>query len=396
MTNSLSKYHNIAFTADKNTISACSHIGDITSKQSFLGPGLFSVDIPSCVWVDRQAEVFLTTPISLSASRLCCQLTPAQGRVTKPVVCPVTGVGEGQFRVMIRSSTAGLHQLRVLVDGVDIYGSPFSVLVTDWKRKQLVNFAKGFRGPWGIAVTDDGQHVLVTECKYGAHFVTILSSAGQVVRRFGSRGHDPGKFRLPFDVAVSADKHIFVVDDRARLQKFSFSSTYLASYNITSYGIAVHPFSGKVFCTNCTECSITVLNADLTLSHSFGGKELFTKPRGIAIDTKGMVYVTDCDKGVVLKFTPEGEHITTIGRKGEQPSHRFGQPWSIGIDSNDIMYVTDINKRQVMMFTTEGQFLESLGHSEKQILDPLGVAVDKTGNVYVCDFCSGEVLVSRP
>ena len=107
------------------------------------------------------------------------------------------------------------------------------------------------------------------------------------------------------------------------------------------------------------------------------------------------MYVTDCDKFVVLEFTPEGEHITTIGRKGEQPNHWFGQPWSISIDSNDIMYVTDINKRQVMMFTTEGQFLESLGHSEKQILDPLGVAVDKTGNVYVCDFCSGEVLVSR-
>ena len=124
---------NIVFTADKNTISACSHIGDITSKQSFSCPGLFSVDIPSRVWVDRQAEVFLTAPISLSASRLCCQLTPAQGRVTKPVVCAVTGIGEGQFSVMIQSSTAGLHQLRVLVDGVDIYGSPFSVYVTDWK-----------------------------------------------------------------------------------------------------------------------------------------------------------------------------------------------------------------------------------------------------------------------
>ena len=132
-------------------------------------------------------------------------------------------------------------------------------------------------------------------------------SHGQIVRRFGSIGQDPGKFICPWDVAVSADKHIFVVDG-GRLQKFSFSSTYLASYNITSYGVAVHPFSGKVFCTNCTKCNITVLNADLTLSHSFGGKELFTKPHGIAIDTKGMVYVTDTGRGVVLKFTPEGKH----------------------------------------------------------------------------------------
>ena len=121
------------FTANKNTLSACGHIGDISSKQSFSFPGLFSVDLPSTITFRKAETMVLTAPISLSASRLCCQLTPAQGRVTKPVVCPVTGVGEGQFRVMIQSNTAGLHQLRVLVDGVDIYGSPFSVRVTDWK-----------------------------------------------------------------------------------------------------------------------------------------------------------------------------------------------------------------------------------------------------------------------
>ena len=383
---------NIAFTADKNTISACSHIGDITSKQSFSRPGLFSVDIPSRVWVDRQAEVFLTAPISLSASRLCCQLTPAQGRVTKPVVCPVTGVGEGQFRVMIRSSTAGLHQLRVLVDGVDIYGSPFSVRVTEWKRQQLASFAKGLHNPCGIAVTDDGQHVLVTECKYGYENVAVLSNTGKVVRRIGSHSqNEPGKIIIPWGVAVSADKHIFVVDNGGRLQKFSFSSAYLGSYNITSKGVAVHPTSGKVFCINKNECNITVLNADLTPSHSFGGNEFFAKPNGITIDTKGMVYVTDFSRGVVLKFTPEGEHLATISSKGEQP-HQFGRPLAIAIDSNNIMYITDENKHKVMMFTTEGESLGSFSHKVERLRR---IAVDKTGNVYVCDH-SGVVLVSRP
>ena len=194
---------------------------------------------------------------------------------------------------------------------------------------------------------------------------------------------------------MSADKNIFVVD-AGRLQKFSFSSTYLASYNITSNAVVVHPTSGKVFCINKNECNITVLNDELTLSHSFGSKEL--KPHSIAIDTKGMVYVTGGDKGMVLKFTPLGEHIDTIVSKGEQP-HQFGisiDSNDISIDSNDIMYITDVNKHQVMIFTTEGEFLEILGRSDKRMFNPCGVAVDKTGNMYVCDGCSGEVLVSKP
>ena len=260
------------------------------------------------MWVNRQAEVSLMTPISLSASRLCCQLTPAQGRVTKPVVCPVTGVGEGQFRVMIQSSTAGLHQLRVLVDGVDIYGSPFSVCVTEWKRQQLVSFAKGLHNPCGIAVTDDGQHVLVTDLD--AYKVAVISSTGELLKTFtNTAGSELRELHSPHDVAVSADKHIFVVDGIRSLQKFSRFSNCVASYKIRSYGVAVHPTSGKVFCTNHTDCSITVLNADLTPSNSFGGKELLTSPYGIAIDTKGMVYVTDSDRGVVLQFIPEDKSI---------------------------------------------------------------------------------------
>ena len=44
-----------------------------------------------------------------------------------------------------------------------------------------------------------------------------------------------------------------------------------------------------------------------------------------------------------------------------------------------------------MMFTTEGEYLGDVGDIPK----PCGVAVDKTGNVYVSASNRGEVLVSR-
>ena len=106
------------------------------------------------------------------------------------------------------------------------------------------------------------------------------------------------------------------------------------------------------------------------------------------------MYVTDFNCGVVFKFTSEGEHLATIGSKGEQP-HQLSLPTGISIDSNDILYVSE-GKRHVKVFTTEGEFLGIFGRTRTPNFNPNGVAVDNSGNLYVCDDNSGEVLVSKP
>ena len=185
----------------------------------------------------------------------------------------------------------------------------------------------------------------------------------------------------------------YVVDSKHRLQKFTWTLSCEASINTDGYGVAVDA-SGKVYYINHSKREITVLNPDLTKSHSFSS-DLFAAPFYLAIDTKGMVYVTDNNNGVVVKFTPEGEHLASFGSKGEQP-RQFGVACGICIDSNDIMYVTDDEKGRVVLFTTEGEFLGIFECAEKWNFKPTGVAVDNTGNLYVCDKASGQVLVSRP
>ena len=235
---------NIVFTANKTTLSTCGRIGDISSKQSFSYPSSFSVNVPSTIMCRKAETIVLTAPTSLSASRLCCQLIPAQGQVTKPVMRPVTGIGEGQFSISIRPLTAGLHHLRILVDEVDIYGSPFTVGVAEWKMSNFATFAKNLADPTGIAVTDDGQHVVVTE--WSGNRLTVFSSTGEVVRRFGGSG--PEEINHPWGVAVSADKHIFVANLYGKLQKFSFFS-YEASTDVHGNGVAIDP-SGKILTTD--------------------------------------------------------------------------------------------------------------------------------------------------
>ena len=107
---------NIMFMLNENALSACGQIGKISSKQL---SNSFSVDLPTRMLVDRQTMVAIKGPISLEVGRLSCKLYTSKESLFS--TCPVTSIGEGQFKVMIWSTTAGLHQLRLLVDGVDIW-----------------------------------------------------------------------------------------------------------------------------------------------------------------------------------------------------------------------------------------------------------------------------------
>ena len=215
---------NIMFTLNKNILSACGQIGEISSKQLQL-LNSFSVDLPTRMLVDRQTMVAIKGPISLEASRLSCKLcTPGESVFHSN--CPVTSVGEGQFKIMIQSDTAGLyglHQLRVLVDGMDIHGSPFSVRVVEWRKQSYVYKLASLGDPWDVVVTDDGQ-CIVTECT--GNCVTVLSkaywSSTQVVRNFSSFG---GRLIHPKSLVVSADcKNIFVATETG-IEKYCLLSS---------------------------------------------------------------------------------------------------------------------------------------------------------------------------
>ena len=67
--------------------------------------------------------------------------------------------------------------------------------------------------------------MLVTDLD--AYEVAVFSNTGEIVKTF--RNNHP-----LYDVAVSADKHIFVVDGYQNLQKFSHFSKYKASYEVSS------------------------------------------------------------------------------------------------------------------------------------------------------------------
>ena len=143
------------------------------------------------------------------------------------------------------------------------------------------------------------------------------------------------------------------------------------------------------------------MNPDLTFSHSFGKKGSangqFQYPCDIAIDSQGLVYVTDAGNHRIQKFTQNGKFVAQFGSYGSGP-RQLNRPHGITIDTagTGLVYVSEEGNHRVSVFTSDGVFVSSFGRYGSNIDQfnyPFGLRFDKKGFLYVCDFGNNRLVI---
>ena len=372
----------IVFVENQDSALSALSLGKMHSILCYSAPGIFTVNVPDLVMARQFSELVISSSFPFLSKRLTCQLFYAHAEKSLPVLCRITASSALQCTFSFQPLQSGQHLLRVQMDGHDIHGSPYRVYVCsipEVRDQRLKVFAEGLDTPSGITVSEDGKLVLVAE--WNGRSVQVFSSGGEKIRRVSA------KFNKPWGVA-SFDDHIFVCD-ASMLQKLTSAGVFVKSIKTSTYGIAINRQSGMVYFVDWDEKTITAVNSELEVIQTFGRN--LKNPRDIAIDNSGKVYVTDYFHRKIFKFTADGRFLYHIGGPRGEKNCYFSQPHGICIDSNDILYITDRKDNCVMVFTTGGVFLGSFGSTR---LQPRGIAVDRTGNLYVCDN-TGKVFVSK-
>jgi DNA-binding beta-propeller fold protein YncE len=170
-----------------------------------------------------------------------------------------------------------------------------------------------FVRPCGIAIDHPNQRILVADP--GSHQIVALTLDGNLIKRIGERGTDPGSFNFPTYIAVAPDGRIYVSD----------------SLNFR----------------------VQVFTPDFTPLRSIGSKGdmpgYFSQPKGIAVSPAGHLYIVDSNFEAIQVFSADGDLLMTFGREGRGPGE-FWLPSSIFFDQSSRIWVADNYNKRIQVF----------------------------------------------
>ena len=134
------------------------------------------------------------------------------------------------------------------------------------------------------------------------------------------------------------------------------------------------------------------------------GDGMFCWPHGIRVDADGNIWIIDGGAGswptpdcipgkghVVLKFSPAGKLLMTLGKQGEpgNDSEHFNGPTDVAFAPNGDFYVADgYGNARVVKFSRNGKYIRAWGRKgtgDGEFNLPHAIVVDPRGLVYVAD-----------
>jgi len=215
----------------------------------------------------------------------------------------------------------------------------------------------------------------------------------------------PKRLQRPQSVAVDSAGRILVTDIGWR-SVFVFDEQAGKLYIWDQAGEALN-FISPIGVIEGAGGEILVTDADLgvvvrldregrPLGHF--GRGVLKRPTGIARDTEnGRVFVADTHAHDIKVFLDTGEHIDTLGFRGERLGE-FNYPLFLAYDDGNL-YVSDSMNARVQILTTDGEAVRTIGERGLVVGNfsrPKGIAVDEDHNIYVVESLFDHLLVYNP
>ena len=182
---------------------------------------------------------------------------------------------------------------------------------------------------------------------------------------------------------------------------------------------------GANSCATSDVDPIVKLDPNGRVTQAFGGGQIIW-PHGIDVDSEGNVWIADArlandnelaenpdaaNRGsAVLKFSPEGELLMTLGTPGEMgdPPTHFTQPNDVLVAPNGNIFVAETHsaqfqnepgsdaKSRISIFAPDGSFIQTFGQwgfEDGEFRSPHSLAMDSQGRLFVADRGNNRIQI---
>lgn len=240
---------------------------------------------------DKDNKVKKELPEEVSGQMLSWEFATLTTRFAGPVA--VASIGNGEIAV----SDAKLG----IVARLDARGAPIGSFGKDELKR-----------PTGLAF--DAERGLLFVADTVAHDIKVYDRSGKLVNTFGTAGDAPGQFNAPTHLAFWHEK-LYVTDTlNSRIQIFDADGRHLSGLG---------------------ERGMYVGN--------------FARPKGVALDSAGTVYVIESYYGYLLAYNQKNELLLGITGSGLKDDNFF-LPAGVWTDQQGRIFVADMFNGRIVVF----------------------------------------------
>jgi hypothetical protein len=249
-----------------------------------------------------------------------------------------------------------------------------------------IGTSASFSGPTGVTVDSMGTVYVADANNQRIRKITpagvVTTLAGNGTTTFANGTRTNATFNNPQGIVVDSAGNVYVADTtNHRIRKIGTN-------------VAQVPLNRGV--TSLLAGSGTAAFADGT-----GAAASFYDPWGVAVDSSGVLFIGDRTNNLIRRITPQGVVTTFAGNRSQNLINGTGtnaalaSPRGVAFDSAGNLYVGDTFSNSIRKITPAAVVTTLAGNitgghadgtgTNARFNQPIGVAVDSAGNVYVGD-----------
>jgi DNA-binding beta-propeller fold protein YncE len=264
------------------------------------------------------------------------------------------------------------------------------------------------QSPRGLAVGPQGDLYVAD---LGNSRISVFGPTGAFMFSFGSLGiagkSKPGQFNEPSGLAVGPDGTVYVADAwNHRIQEFDakgrpkggLGGLSWSFYSPRDLGL---DRQGNVYVADTGNSEIKIADRGGHLLARLGGRGSglgkFREVFGVAVNSKGEIFVADPGNKKIQKFSPTPGSLALKERW--VPGWKNGVFWpQLAVDKNDLVYAADNQGHKIWVYDSELNYRATLTPApESAVLGfPMGLAFGPDGSLWVGDSQNNTVTRLEP